>query len=258
MRRFSRCSARDDFRGAVGNDGKRCRFAALCLLVLASALGASCGLEDYAFLYPPSSASKSNAVFTFTNSTKNSSSSLVGYGFKILYKFFPNPDSAKTAIAEVDSLYKSYPTSIYSKMLGKSYRTLLFSPSYEDALRVDSDKTSEFSLQIDFTSAYNRLTNATVQISQSLGTTIGSTPALPCTVYRSVTGESGIGFSPEDLAATNGFSDLLSGQYSVENKTFMVLFVLAYSFDVSTWQEIYSEPKPFGGESYIELSVAGT
>ena len=258
MRRFSRRSARDDFRGAVGNDGKRCRFAALCLLVLASALGASCGLEDYAFLYPPSSASKSNAVFTFTNSTKNSSSSLVGYGFKILYKFFPSSTSATTAIAEVDSLYKSYPTSIYSKMLGKSYRTLLFSSSYEDALRVDSDKTAEFALELNFTSAQQQLPDATVQIKQLSGTAISSTPALPCNVYRSVDGKSGVSFSPADMAAANGFSDLLSGQYSVENKTFMVLFVLAYSFDVSTWQEIYSEPKPFGGESYIELSVAGT
>ena len=151
MRRFFRSSARSGFQEAIDKAVKRFRFTASCLLVLASLLVSSCGLEDYAFLYPPSSASKDTTVFTFKNSTKNSSSSLIGYGFKILYKFFSSEASAVAAITEVENLYESYPTSIYSKMLGKSYRTLLFSSDGESILKIDSgDQTSEFSLQIDF------------------------------------------------------------------------------------------------------------
>lgn len=227
----------------------------LAVLAAAAALVvSSCGLEEYVYLEPPDTTLSSN-ICTLTNNTQNDPAVFVGYRF--LYKFLPNEAAVASAISTVTSLFTSYPTSIYSRMkTSAAFRDLRIGNDEELDLAIAvPDRGTSFMISLDYSLAVTgTTTDQAIMVVDDSG--IGTQPALPAELRRTVTGYSGIGFSLTERNAVK-YDDLISGaNYDPDTgKTYLLIYVLAIGYD-SSFIEVYSQPAYFvGGSHSIEMSV---
>jgi len=179
-------------------------------------------------------------------------------GFKILYRFYKSYETAEAAISTIESLYNSYPTNIDSKMVNLGFNELKISDSENSNLVIDTgDRNESFTIKLDFTDAISREADANVTMSVETGSII-TTPVLTADstyVYRTVSGNSMIGFSSEDLADELDYDDFVSGTNYYDGTTYLMLFVFAYGYD-SSINEVFSEPQYFSGtQEYIEINL---
>jgi hypothetical protein len=256
--KFSREEIWSSMARTVKSLNKRQAFNISIFFISLSIFLTGCGLEEYAYLYPPDAWNDSGTAYYFKNSTKNDST--VFFGYHILYKFYASTDAITTAISSVESLYDSYPTSIYSKMKSSSlgYKDLVIGTSSTGLTIGQSYRDVNFTILMDFLSV-TKSSGDDVPItmySYDGGTEPTTSPSLQNFVYRSVKdGNSYKGFSQEDLVSGN--DDLIAGTNYDSNtgKTYLMLYILAYGYDTTTWNAVYSEPQYFNG--YVTLTVYG-
>ena len=221
--------------------------AALTLILM------GCGLEDYAYLYPPSAWGEGD-VFYFTNDTRNDPSIFMGY--KILYRFYKSTESITSDMTKIENLYDSYPTSIDTKMEGLGYKELKISDNLNTSLAIASaDRNTSFTIRMNFTNA-GHAAPGDVVIDFFSGSVTTTPPIASGTtkVYRSVASSSSfVGFS-SDYLTEDKYSDLESGTNydSSTGKTYLMLYVIAYGYD-SSMKEIFGEPQYFSAsQPYVD------
>lgn len=213
---------------------------------------AACGLEEYVYLEPPSSTAKVNEIYTFSNNISNDPTVFMGY--KILYRFFPSSDKVDQSISSVASQFASSPTTIYTVMKDSlGYRDLKIDT--DDKIEINfGNRQDPFTVEIDFSRATQGIDDKNVLVSIPEGG-IATTPGLPKNAYRN-TEQTDIGFSSEYLVT--GYNDLVQEtNYSdVTGETYLLLFVLAYGLNPSTYTDVFSEPKLFvGTPNYLFFTV---
>lgn len=223
----------------------------LCLLCVTVT---ACGIEDYAFLYPPG-ASKTGAILQFTNNTANDPDLFMG--FKVLYKFCSSSANVDSTISYVETLFANYPTNIYTKMLNYGFDDLKISGESSSLVIASADREETFTVMMDFTAVFSGSGDDVIMTIDP--TTISTDPSLAsgAEIYRSVSGQSNVGFSYDELDVSLGYDDLGSN-YDSSDKTYLLLYVLAYGIDQtsSSFSTVYSEPQYFSATTkYIELSV---
>ncbi len=223
-------------------------FCAACLAM------ASCGLEEYVYLYPPN-AVLSGDIFTFSNDTQNDPT--VFYGYRVLYRFYASASSADTAVGTVTSLYTSYPTTIYDKMKTQAgFRDVLIGPAESDELRIDAGSRNDaFSVDLDFQASVSSGGAATMVVSEGIPVTVPDISG-SVSLYQSIEGESLVGFTQSDLVYRNGIFEDGIHYDELEGKTYLLIYVMAYGYN-SSFGTVYSEPKRFiGTTSYVVLNIA--
>jgi hypothetical protein len=129
-------------------------FLPLCLFLAAGA--ASCGLEDYPYLYPASASTSANTTLTFSHNTANDNAYFLGY--EVYYRIYDGTASGASAVASTDGAYiesswdSVTPDVILARLKAKGYVRLVRLDRSVSPLVPISSPSSSASVQLSLDS----------------------------------------------------------------------------------------------------------
>lgn len=231
------------------------------LVICAACLAmASCGFEEYVYLYPPDAPIFTDSkTIQFSNNVDNAVIPAFR-GFKILYKFYSSAENAARDRSSISGYLTKDASVTYEYMKSLKYNVIRF--DQEDSLTIPGagDRSEEFTLEISFANPDSGVAiyYSAGSPSKTVGFNVGITDNPLTSAELSRVGGTSLGFSSANLIVNT--TDLLASQINGDTKkTYLQCYVLSYglSVDFSYTGEVYSQPQPFigGVDNVVELAV---
>lgn len=237
--------------------GRSCRTAAL-VAVLALVL-ASCGIEEYDYLYPPTELSSGTTIIIKHNTQNQEVSSFLGYQF--YYKIYLGdssstpPTAANTDAATIESNWTTvYPDVVLKRMTDAGYVKMASSVDTTDGSStvVKTTKSDPF-LDVSLLEATESVM-ATLDLNSGIWTKLVNSASESYYLRRQATSSSSehLSFTDLEYSSTDCDPGNPSGSYF-----WIRIYAVAYGVDTD-WTPLYSAPirATSSGYSYDTLKLS--